>query len=238
MDYKIYAVRIGDKYGVHYEHTLEQKLGPITWIREEEPGVHLQWNKLSVFSVSEDCPVVLIDIDLEFINDYTSLFLQPVQRGEFLVTRNWWWQDNGTARTYKFAGGFYKFFPEDTRYIYETFRQDSEYWQAYYIDQGITVGPVNGEMNFVEDMVRGRIGTTQSLKMKFVPDHWHTQWKNNRDDEYMSRMTKQYKHDYLWMGEFHPDIKMVHYQRESPLPSSGSRWMQAEKSHQTSSTET
>ena len=150
MDYKIYAVRIGDKHGVHYEHTLEQKLGPITWIREEDPGIHLQWNKLRAFSVSEDVPVVLIDIDIEFINNHSDLFLQPVQRGEFLVARNWWWQDNGTARTYKFAGGFYKFHPEDTRYIHETFRKDPQYWQAYYIDQGITIGPVNGEMNLKE----------------------------------------------------------------------------------------
>ena len=52
-------------------------------------------------------------------------------------------------------GGFYKFYPEDTRYVYETFRQDSNIGSFHYIDQGITVGPVNGEMNFVEDMVRG-----------------------------------------------------------------------------------
>ena len=216
MDYQIYAVRIGDKYGVHYEHTLEQKLGPIKWIREEEPGVHLQWNKLSVFSVSEDCPVVLIDIDLEFVGSYTDLFLQPVQRGEFLVTRNWWGQDNPGGRIYKIAGGFYKFWPEDTRFIYETFRQDKERWQAHYIEQGITCGPVNGEMNFVEDCVRGRIGGNP-LSMKFVPDTWHTQWKNDASYEYQLRMNKAYGNEYLWMGSWNPDIRLVHYQRERAL---------------------
>ena len=171
MDYKIYAVRVGDKYGEHYEKAL-----PFVdhWIRHEEAGVRLQWNKLRCFE-GEKCPVIVIDIDLTFMHDYQDLFSLPVERGEFLTTRNWWGQDNPVTMKYKIAGGFYKFWPEDTEYILDIFHEDPLRWQNYYIENGTTVGPVNGEMNFVEDCVRGRIGNNP-LKMKFVPDAWHTKW--------------------------------------------------------------
>ena len=212
MDYKIYAVRVGDKYGEHYEKAL-----PFVdhWIRHEEAGVRLQWNKLRCFE-GEKCPVILIDIDLTFMNDYQDLFSLPVERGEFLATRNWWGQDNPVTMKYKIAGGFYKFWPEDTEYILDIFHEDPLRWQNYYIENGTTVGPVNGEMNFVEDCVRGRIGNNP-LKMKFVPDAWHTKWKNEPTKEYMYRMSKLYDNDYLWLGDFHPDIKLVHYAMEDAI---------------------
>ena len=212
MDYKIYAVRVGDKYGEHYEKAL-----PFVdhWIRHEEAGVRLQWNKLRCFE-GEKCPVIVIDIDLTFMNDYQELFSLPVERGEFLTTRNWWGQDNPVTMKYKIAGGFYKFWPEDTEYILDIFHEDPLRWQNYYIENGTTVGPVNGEMNFVEDCVRGRIGNNP-LKMKFVPDAWHTKWKNEPTKEYMYRMSKLYDNDYLWLGDFHPDIKLVHYAMEDAI---------------------
>ena len=212
MDYKIYAVRVGDKYGEHYEKAL-----PFVdhWIRHEEAGVRLQWNKLRCFE-GEKCPVIVIDIDLTFMNDYQDLFSLPVERGEFLTTRNWWGQDNPVTMKYKIAGGFYKFWPEDTEYILDIFHEDPLRWQNYYIENGTTVGPVNGEMNFVEDCVRGRIGNNP-LKMKFVPDAWHTKWKNEPTKEYMYRMSKLYDNDYLWLGDFHPDIKLVHYAMEDAI---------------------
>ena len=212
MDYKIYAVRVGDKYGEHYERAL-----PFVdhWIRHEEAGVRLQWNKLRCFE-GEKCPVIVIDIDLTFMNDYQDLFSLPVERGEFLTTRNWWGQDNPVTMKYKIAGGFYKFWPEDTEYILDIFHEDPLRWQNYYIENGTTVGPVNGEMNFVEDCVRGRIGNNP-LKMKFVPDAWHTKWKNEPTKEYMYRMSKLYDNDYLWLGDFHPDIKLVHYAMEDAI---------------------
>ena len=212
MDYKIYAVRVGDKYGEHYERAL-----PFVdhWIRHEEAGVRLQWNKLRCFE-GEKCPVIVIDIDLTFMNDYQDLFSLPVERGEFLATRNWWGQDNPVTMKYKIAGGFYKFWPEDTEYILDIFHEDPLRWQNYYIENGTTVGPVNGEMNFVEDCVRGRIGNNP-LKMKFVPDAWHTKWKNEPTKEYMYRMSKLYDNDYLWLGDFHPDIKLVHYAMEDAI---------------------
>jgi hypothetical protein len=239
MDYKIYAVRIGEKYGIHYEHDLEQKLGHITWIREEEPGVLLQWNKLRAFNENTEQAIVLIDIDLEFIGSYTDLFELPIERGEFLTTRSWWGQDNPTAVPYKISGGFYKFYPKDTRHIYETFRQDKEFWQTHYIKEGITKGPVNGEMNFVEDCIRGRVGNHKPLHMKFVPDSWHTTFRNDKDHEYLSRLTKAYKHDYLWLGDFHPDIKMVHYHQQQGLAETSlSKWTQDQRNPQPSLVQT
>lgn len=209
MDYKVYAVRVGDKYGEHYEKAL-----PFVdvWIREEQPGVKLQWNKLQAFR-GEKCPVVVIDIDIVFMHDYKKLFELPVERGEFLVTRNWWGQDNPCVMNYKISGGFYKFWPEDTEYIIDTFNERPDFWQNYYIENGTTVGPVNGEMNFVEDCVRGRVGDTP-MNMKFVPDSWHTKWVYEPDKDYICKMNNLYDNNWLYLDQFHNDIKMVHYQRQ------------------------
>ena len=46
---KVFAVRIGDKYGPEYEEYLEDKLSDyeLVWIREPyHPDVQLQWNKM------------------------------------------------------------------------------------------------------------------------------------------------------------------------------------------------
>jgi hypothetical protein len=53
---KIFAVRIGEKYGIEYERYLEKKLPyEIIWIREPyHPEVTLQWNKCS------QCKVILM----------------------------------------------------------------------------------------------------------------------------------------------------------------------------------
>ena len=108
MDYKIY-VRIGDKYAFTMNTLLNKSWDQSHGYVKRISGYIFSGIRLyEPFPYQKTLPVVLIDIDLEFINDYTSLFLQPVQRGEFLVTRNWWWQDNH-PRTYKFLGGFYKF---------------------------------------------------------------------------------------------------------------------------------
>ena len=216
MDTEIFAVRIGDKYGMEYEKYQESKLGKINWIRYEDRGINLWWNRMKVFGIKRDYPVIIIDIDMLWINDYLKIIDYPVERGEFLTTRNWWGMDQPSKKEYTFSGGFYKFWPEDTEYILDIFHEDPLRWQNYYIENGTTVGPVNGEMNFVEDCVRGRIGNNP-LKMKFVPDAWHTKWKNEPTKEYMYRMSKLYDNDYLWLGDFHPDIKLVHYAMEDAI---------------------
>ena len=72
MGTKVFACRIGNKFGQDVEDYIESKLPNVTWIRDELDGVRLQWNKMRVMNMDIDEPVVVIDIDLEFINDYIN----------------------------------------------------------------------------------------------------------------------------------------------------------------------
>ena len=74
---KIFAVRIGDKYGPEYETYLEDKLSDyeLVWIREPyHPEVKLQWNKMWAMQTGIDEPVCVMDIDVVLINDFKKIF--------------------------------------------------------------------------------------------------------------------------------------------------------------------
>ena len=103
--------------------------------------------------------------------------------------------------------------------------QQPIYWQKYYISKGIAKGPVNGEQYFVEDSVRER------LELITVPESWVTRWcakedigvKNFDLVEWKTKIQRQYYevtgNDYIYMGgEFHPDIKMVHFTHSTNKP--------------------
>ena len=69
---KIFAVRIGDKYGSEYESYLENKLSDyeMVWIREPyDDRVTLQWNKMMVMNLDIDEPVCVMDIDVLLTGD-------------------------------------------------------------------------------------------------------------------------------------------------------------------------
>jgi hypothetical protein len=222
---KIIAVRIGDRYGPEYESYLEKRLADyeITWIREPfHPGVKMQWNKMWAMSLDIDEPVCVIDIDIILINDYRKLFEFPILPGQF-VSIPGWWRDT-EKEGYKINGGFFKYYPRDCRYIYDKFVSDIEHWQQYYIKQGITKGPINGEQYFVEDSVRER------LELITVPESWVARWCATEDPLYGKDIKKwqaetsaKYKkvtgNEYLYLGgEFHSDIKMVHFTHAVNLP--------------------
>jgi hypothetical protein len=215
---KIFAVRIGNKYGPEYETYLKNKLPEydLNWIREPfDPRVQLQWNKMSVMNMDIDEPVVILDIDVLLINDYKKLFNYPIKRGEFLSISGWW--RDTSKNNYKINGGFFKYYPKECKYIYNKFMQDPIYWQSFYIKNGTTKGPVNGEQHFVEDSVK------EKLKIKLIPDSWVTRWCADDSILYgkdyltwQKQITKKYKdltdNDYIYLGgEFHKDIKLVHF---------------------------
>ena len=166
---KIFAVRIGDKYGPEYEDYLKRKLPEhdLHWIREPiNSKIQLQWNKMHVMSLDLNEPICIIDIDILLVNDYKKLFDYPVERGEFLAMPGWWRDD----QSYIINGGFFKYYPKDCKYIYDKFMSDVDHWQNFYIKNGTTTGPVNGEQHFVEDSVKER------LKLKTIPNNWVTRW--------------------------------------------------------------
>jgi len=232
---KIFVVRIGEKYGQEYEDYLESKLGDdydLIWIREPyDKSVKLQWNKMSVMNLPDEEPVCVIDIDLLLINDYKECFDYPVERGEFLAMRAWW--RDTLHPDYTLNGGFYKYYPKDCNYIYEKFMADVDHWQSLYIQAGITSGPVNGEQYFVEDAVK------EKLKLIYMPNSWQCRWLS--DDElspqiytqWQKHFNAKYTHatgnEYCWFGDFHEDIKLVHFTHENNLPHRWKYWDQYTK---------
>lgn len=202
---RIFAVKIGKKFGQDVEDYINSKLPNVTWIRDSLPGVNLQWNKMRVMNMDIDEPVVVIDIDLEFINDYMDAFEYPIERGEFLSAKSWWRDTVRSDLSYSVNGGFFKYYPKDCKYIYDKFMKDKFYWQNYYIKNGTTVGPVNGEQYFVEDSVK------EKLKLKFLPETWFCKSVKNPSKDWWARMNTLYPGDWLYLdGEYNKEIKIIH----------------------------
>ena len=219
---KIYAVRIGDRYGPEYEDYLNEKLSKyrIIWIREPfKPNIKLQWNKMLPMSQTSKEPVCVMDIDVILQGDYEELFDYPVERGQFLGIEAWW-KDHPD---YTINGGFFKYHPIDCNYIFDKFMKDPEYWQRHYIENGTTVGPVNGEQHFVEDSVRER------LELITAPASWVSRWSSGYNmtdveiNQWHVEINRKYcnasGNEYLNLGgEFHPDVKMIHYTHAQNKP--------------------
>ena len=206
---KIYCVRIGDKYGQQYEDYMNEKLADyeVIWIKEPiKPNVPLQWNKMVAMNDDGDEPVVVLDIDKIFINDYKEALDYSIKPGEFLAAPYWW----GNGRI-PMSGGFYKFYPKDCKYIYNNYINNIDYYTNYYIKNGYTTGPVNGEFLYVHYMLQ------RELKLITLPDAWVTRWTSEEFDlsgEHRSDLKHRYRTatgNYLYKDEFNPMIKIVHF---------------------------
>jgi hypothetical protein len=203
---KVFAVRVRDKYDQRVEDYINSKISNVTWIRDELPGVDLQWNKLRVMNMDIDEPVLVIDIDTFYINDYTKAIDYPIERGEFLTAKSWWkdtWNEN-----YSLCGGFQKYYPKDCKYIYDEFMGNINYWSQYYITLKITTGPVNGEQFFIEDQVK------KKLKLKYLPSTWVTRMCNKKNLKELASINAMYPGEYVYLDGFHDDIKIVHFKNE------------------------
>ena len=203
---KIYCVRIGDKYGPEYETYINKKLKDyeVIWIREPyDNRIVLQWNKMMVMGLPLEEPVCVIDIDILLINDYKKIFDYPIERGEFLSINSWW-----REHPCKINGGFFKYYPIDCNPIYDKFMKDPQYWQSYYIKNKMTIGPVNGEQNFVYDSIQ-----EFGLKIKNIPNQWVTRWVADgvEQPEWYSIMEFLYNDWIFKDGTFNPKIKLVHF---------------------------
>lgn len=203
---KIYALRIGDKYGPEYETYLKEKLKDydLTIINEAfDDRVALQWNKMFFMNLDIDEPICVIDIDIVLLNDYRKIFDYPIEKGQFLAMRQWW----GDTTVQLTNGGFFKYYPKDCKYIFDKFMKNIDYWQGHYIEKGITVGPVNGEQNFVEESVK------EKLDLVTFSDKWVTRWSQDTDvnkalnDLYL----KYFQEPLIVDGKFQDNIKMVHF---------------------------
>ena len=220
----ILCIRIGDKYGPKYEEYLEEKLSKynIHWIHEPyNERVTLQWNKMWGMQLDQDEPICVIDIDVLLMREYETILDYPIERGQFLAMPGWW--RDTEIEGYSINGGFFKYYPKDCKYIYDKFMSDIHGWQRHYIDNGTTRGPVNGEQYFVEDSVKER------LKLITLPPEWFTRWVVDSNivgrsmTKWQVQITRKYQkitgNDYIFLGgEFHPDIKFVHFTHRNNKP--------------------
>ena len=211
MGQRVYAVRIGDKYGPHYEDYINSKIPDVNWIRKPfDSRVKLQWNKLWPMSLDIDEPVVVIDIDMLFIHDYMDAINYPIERGEFLSIPCWW--GDTPKKDYKMNGGFQKYYPNDAKYIFDEFMSRPEYWTEYYIENKTTIGPVNGEQYFVEDMVR------KKLNLKLLPESWVCKWHHKISKAEDVKLNYRYQEEWLYLDEeFHSQIRLVHFLNQESL---------------------
>jgi len=211
MGTRIFAIRIGNRYGPEYEDYLNSKLPNITWIRKPyDKKVLYQWNKLFLMDLDVDEPIVVIDIDILLINDYMKLFEYPINKNEFVSIHAWW--GDTLKPTYTMNGGFQKFYPKNCKYIFQKFIKNPLYWQQHYIKNGTTRGPVNGEQYFVEDSVK------EKLILKLVPSNWVCRFKNEYDKNWLAQLNVKYPGDYAYIDQFNPEIKLVHYNQYNHLP--------------------
>jgi hypothetical protein len=220
----ILCIRIGDKYGLEYEEYLEEKLSKynIHWIHEPyNEKVTLQWNKMWGMQLDQEEPICVMDIDVLLMGEYEKIFDYPIERGQFLAMPGWW--RDTEKEGYSINGGFFKYYPKDCKYIYDKFMSDIHGWQRHYIDNGTTRGPVNGEQYFVEDSVKER------LELIILPKKWFTRWVVDSDivgrsmTTWQVQITRKYReitgNDYIFLGgEFHPDIKFVHFTHRNNKP--------------------
>ena len=199
---KIFLFRIGNKYGPEYETYLNKKLKhyDVEWIHQPlSSAVALQWNKMFLMVYNSNDPIVVMDIDTILLNDYTQLFDYPIQPGEFLGIPAWW----SKKTNYQLNGGFYKYYPKECKFIFDKFIADPKKWQRHYIENGTTIGPVNGEQFFVEDTLKER------LNLKLIPKSWVTRWtQNSTKNEYISQ---KYPGTLIKDGNFNEDIKLIHF---------------------------
>lgn len=228
---KIVAVRIGNRYGIEYEEYLEKKLSKyeIIWIREEmDPKIKLQWNKLQAISIKTSEPICVIDIDILLINNYLEIFEHPIERGQVLTMPKWWSnpaRENGIITderllNYTINGGFYKYYPQDCEYILEKFLENPLHYQSWYINQQLTTGPVNGEQHFMEDSFKERLDIIK------LPEKWFARIDARPKEitpHSLAFLNSRYKtitkNPFMFVnGEFHPDVKFVHFTNMNNLP--------------------
>jgi len=219
---KVYCVRIGNKYGPEYEDYINTKLKDynVIWIREPyDKKIPLQWNKLQCMALSDEEPIVVLDIDIILTGDYKVLFDYPIERGEFLSIPSWW---SSRWPKWEINGGFQKYYPIDCNYIYDIFMNNPSHWLMHYIKTGVTIGPVNGEQFFVEEHVK------QKLKLKLIPNSWITRWSN--DEDLNKRINNKYENvngypafDYC-KNEFNSNIKLVHFNTSLNKPHESRLW--------------
>lgn len=170
----------------------------------------LQWYKLDFFKNNfiENEDIIIMDIDVDIIGNQDWLFKDYGY--DFTGSHRWWWRWREDNEDDKFAlsGTIYKFKNGEHQYIVDTFENNIEYWEEYFIKNGTTVGPVNGEQHFVQKML-----IDNNTNKGYFPEKMIVKWHN--DFSIQLKLERDYYkwsgNDYIENDGWNPDIRMVHY---------------------------
>ena len=169
----------------------------------------LQWFKLDYFKKdfikNED--IILMDIDLDIVGNVNFIFQEYTG---FVGTHRWWWRwrEDKSNDNFALSGTMYKFKNGEYQYIVDTFEENIEYWQEYFIKNDITKGPVNGEQHFVQKML-----VDNNAEKSYFPEQKIVKWSNDvlsqlkLENDFFKYTKLNYIHDEDW----HPSIRIVHY---------------------------
>lgn len=225
----ILTLKVGTKYSVDYVNRLYNSIKRNTseefklyCYTDDNNGVHsditviqldnpeefkLQWHKIKFHKsgfgdipAGEKC--LILDIDWIITGNMDEILSYDLSKNTFGCFERWW---SNLTRLCKINGGFQMYHMGDTDHLWEEFVKDPEYWQEYYINNGLASGPVNGEQNFIDEHV--------GLDRAWLPMDWFAKYQS----ESISKIQSNWVHtvgisDPFFMGgEFHDTIRMVHF---------------------------
>tara|TARA_B100001250_G_scaffold414618_1_gene454710 strand:- start:10051 stop:10755 length:705 start_codon:yes stop_codon:yes gene_type:complete len=172
----------------------------------------LQWYKLDYFKkdIIDEEDIILMDIDMDIVGNVDFLF-EDNSLDEFRGTHRFWWRWREDRDNKKFAlsGSVYKFKNGQHQYIVDTFEENISYWEEFFINKGITHGPVNGEQHFVQKMLEDN-----NTKVTMFPEKHIVKWNNN---DFLQQTKLEYayekytKNNYIKKQKFNTDVRIVHY---------------------------
>lgn len=181
----------------------------------------LQWYKIDFFRKSffynnkiirkgDEVNVIVMDIDLDIIGNVDFIFT-PFDSNTFVGTHRWWWRwREDINNEFALSGTIYKFKMGNFEYVADSFESNISYWEEYFILNGITKGPVNGEQHFVQKMLMDNKANVISFPEKHI-----IKWDSNNFSQQL-KIEKAYKewsnNNYIDSNDkFHSDIRIVHY---------------------------
>lgn len=221
----ILTLKVGNKYSSAYVNRLYQALKRNSTVdfnfycyTEDSAGLEKninvipltlrhdvvkQWYKIDFHSMPQLIGKCLVlDIDYLIVDNVDDILNWNLPKNSFGCQERWW---SKLTHFCKINGGFQMFCQGDTQHLYDKFYENPQHWQSYYISTGQAAGPVNGEQNFVDNHCQ--------LDRSWLPPEWFAKYSEEELFKIQSQWAKRVnKHEPFYMsGEFHEDIKMVHF---------------------------
>lgn len=162
-----------------------------------------QWYKIDFHhmpAIQGKC--LILDIDYIVIDSIDEILSWDLPSGYFGCQERWW---STLIHHCRINGGFQMFHQGDTKHLYDKFYENPEYWQKIYISRGQAQGPVNGEQNFIDENCE--------LERSWLPPEWFAKYQEDELLKIQGLWSERIDsgEPFFIDGEFHPDIKMVHF---------------------------